>query len=84
MHMGEKFGVRRLSTTLVSASLVLGVLTVGTVATTMSASGATPFKACVVTDTGGINDALTSVVDRRRAPNFSPICIQSLQRIVER
>ena len=56
MHMGEKLGVRRLSTTLVSASLVLGALTVGTVATTMSASAATSFKACVVTDTGGIND----------------------------
>ncbi len=56
MKMGDKLGARRLATTLVGASLVLGSLTVGAVAVSVSASAATSFKACVVTDTGGIND----------------------------
>ena len=57
MHKGAQAGsVRRLGTLLGAASLVLGTLTVGVAVGTMSATGATPFKACVVTDTGGIND----------------------------
>ena len=49
--------IRRLTTVLGAASLALGTLTVGIAATSaVSASAATPFKACVVTDTGGIND----------------------------
>jgi len=48
--------IRRLSTVLGAASLVLGTLTVSVAATAVSASAATKFKACVVTDTGGIND----------------------------
>jgi basic membrane protein A len=48
--------IRRLGTVLGAASLVLGTLTVSVAATTVSASAATKFKACVVTDTGGIND----------------------------
>ena len=57
MHKGEKMrSIRRLGTMLGAGSLVLGTLTIGVTATTLSASGATPFKACVVTDTGGIND----------------------------
>jgi basic membrane protein A len=42
-----------------AATLVLGTLTVSVAATTVavsSAGAATQFKACVVTDTGGIND----------------------------
>ena len=54
MHMGEK-KARRLGTLLGAASLVLGTLTLG-VAATSSAAAAKSFKACVVTDTGGIND----------------------------
>lgn len=57
MHKGAKTGrVRRLGTLLGSASLVLGTLTAGIAASTSTATAATPFKACVVTDTGGIND----------------------------
>ncbi len=55
MHMGEKKAVRRIGTLLGAASLVLGTLTLG-VAATSSAAAAKSFKACVVTDTGGIND----------------------------
>jgi basic membrane protein A and related proteins len=57
MELGHKTGrVRRLGTFLGTASLVLGTLTVGIAATGVTASAATPFKACIVTDTGGIND----------------------------
>lgn len=57
MHRGEKMrSIRRLGTMLGAGSLVLGTLTVGVAATTVSASAAAKFKACVVTDTGGIND----------------------------
>ena len=57
MHKVETIrGIRRLGTLLGAASLVLGTLTVSVAATTVSASAATKFKACVVTDTGGIND----------------------------
>src|SRR5665213_3768384 len=48
--------IRRLGTVLGAGSLVLGTLTLSVAATTMSASAASKFKACVVTDTGGIND----------------------------
>ena len=48
--------IRRLATVLGASALVLGTLTVSVAATTMSASAASKFKACVVTDTGGIND----------------------------
>lgn len=48
--------IRRLTTVLGASALVLGTMTVGLAATTMSASAASKFKACVVTDTGGIND----------------------------
>lgn len=48
--------IRRLTTVLGASTLVLGTLTVSVAATTMSASAASKFKACVVTDTGGIND----------------------------
>ena len=54
MHMGDK-KARRIGTLLGAASLVLGTLTLG-VAATSSAASAKSFKACVVTDTGGIND----------------------------
>ncbi len=54
MHKGEKFAARRVGAVLGAASLVLGTLTLGVAAT--SASAAKTFKACVVTDTGGIND----------------------------
>ena len=57
MHLSKKIGgVRRLGTWLGTTSLVLGTLTAGVAATTVSASAATAYKACVVTDTGGIND----------------------------
>ena len=57
MHMGEKMGsARRLGSLLGAASLVLGTLTVSVAATTVTATAATTYKACVVTDTGGIND----------------------------
>ncbi|HEY5104961.1 MAG TPA: BMP family ABC transporter substrate-binding protein [Acidimicrobiales bacterium] len=48
--------IRRLGTVLGAGSLVLGTLTLSLATTTVSASAATKFKACVVTDTGGIND----------------------------
>ena len=55
MQSGAKTGrLRRVGALLGTASLVLGTLTAGIAATTASAT--TPFKACVVTDTGGIND----------------------------
>jgi basic membrane protein A len=57
MHKGAKAGrVRRLGTLLGTASLVLGTMTAGIAATTSTATAASQFKACVVTDTGGIND----------------------------
>ncbi len=45
---------RRLAMVLGASSLVLGTVTIGVGAVT--ATAATKFKACVVTDTGGIND----------------------------
>jgi basic membrane protein A len=48
--------IRRLVTTLGASALVLGTLTVSIAATTGPASASAKFKACVVTDTGGIND----------------------------
>jgi len=48
--------IRRLTTVLGTSALLLGTLTVSVASTTVSASAATKFKACVVTDTGGIND----------------------------
>ena len=48
--------IRRLATVLGVGSLLLGGLTMGVAATSVSASAAGMFKACVVTDTGGIND----------------------------
>ncbi|MDE3043521.1 MAG: BMP family ABC transporter substrate-binding protein [Acidobacteriota bacterium] len=57
MHKGDKARVsRRLGTWIGTASLVLGTMTVGLGATALSASASGQFKACVVTDTGGIND----------------------------
>ncbi len=46
--------IRRLAMTLGAASLVLGTLTVSVAGTAATAAG--KFLACVVTDTGGIND----------------------------
>jgi basic membrane protein A len=48
--------VRHLGTLLGASALVLGTLTVSVATTTVSASASSSFKACVVTDTGGIND----------------------------
>src|SRR5665213_3566674 len=48
--------IRRLTMVLGTSALILGTLTVSVASTTVSASAATKFKACVVTDTGGIND----------------------------
>jgi basic membrane protein A len=50
--------IRRLVTVLGSGVLILGTLTLSVASTTSvtAASAATMFKACVVTDTGGIND----------------------------
>ncbi len=50
--------IRRLVTVLGSGVLILGTLTLSVASTTSvtAASAATTFKACVVTDTGGIND----------------------------
>ena len=57
MHKGETMGsIRRLGTLLGTASLVLGTLTVAAATTTIPASASSSFKACMVTDTGGIND----------------------------
>ena len=57
MHIGVKTGrIRRLGALVGTASLVLGTLSVGLAATSSVASAAGQFKACVVTDTGGIND----------------------------
>ncbi|MDE3065848.1 MAG: BMP family ABC transporter substrate-binding protein [Acidobacteriota bacterium] len=57
MEMAMKSGrVRRLGTLLGSGALLLGTMTVGVAATSATAGAAGPFKACVVTDTGGIND----------------------------
>jgi basic membrane protein A len=39
-----------------TAALVLGTMTAGVAATSVTATAASSFKACVVTDTGGIND----------------------------
>ena len=56
MHKGEIMGsIRRLTTVLGAATLALGTLTVG-IAGVGSAGAVSKFKACVVTDTGGIND----------------------------
>ncbi|MGC2486905.1 MAG: BMP family ABC transporter substrate-binding protein [Acidimicrobiales bacterium] len=48
--------IRRVSTLLGASALVLGTLVVAATNTTVSAGAATGFKACMVTDTGGIND----------------------------
>jgi basic membrane protein A and related proteins len=48
--------IRRLVTLLGASTLVLGTLTVSLAASSGPASAAAKFKACVVTDTGGIND----------------------------
>jgi basic membrane protein A and related proteins len=57
MHKGAQAGrVRRLGTLIGTASLVLGTMTAGITAASSTATAATQFKACVVTDTGGIND----------------------------
>jgi basic membrane protein A len=57
MHKEVKSGrIRRLGTWVGTASLVLGTLSVGVAATSSVASASGQFKACVVTDTGGIND----------------------------
>ena len=57
MQVGAQSGrARRLVTWLGTASLVLGTMTVAAVATSVNATAAGKFKACIVTDTGGIND----------------------------
>ena len=48
--------IRRLVSVLGAGSLVLGAMTLSFAASSVSASATTKFKACVVTDTGGIND----------------------------
>lgn len=48
--------IRRFASVLGAGTLILGTLTLSVAATTVSASAASKFKACVVTDTGGIND----------------------------
>src|ERR1700691_162434 len=48
--------IRRLATMLGTGTLILGTLTVSVASTSVTASATPKFKACVVTDTGGIND----------------------------
>lgn len=48
--------LRHLGMVIGASSLVLGTLTISVAANTVSATAATKFKACVVTDTGGVND----------------------------
>ena len=48
--------IRRIATTFGAAALILGTLTASVTGIAVSASAAGKFKACVVTDTGGIND----------------------------
>ncbi|HVA69838.1 MAG TPA: BMP family ABC transporter substrate-binding protein [Acidimicrobiales bacterium] len=48
--------IRRFATVLGAGTLVLGTLTLSVAATSVTASAVSKFKACVVTDTGGIND----------------------------
>ena len=47
---------RRFVTVLGASALMVGTLTISVAATSVTASAASKFKACVVTDTGGIND----------------------------
>jgi len=86
MQMGEKRGaVRRLGAWIGTASLVLGMMTTGLTAAASSASAAgSSFKACVVTDTGGINDksfnesAYNGLLDAARLnPNIVPSYLSS-------
>lgn len=48
--------IRRLVTVLGSGALIAGMLTLSVTSTAVTASAAPKFKACIVTDTGGIND----------------------------
>ncbi|MFZ0769257.1 MAG: BMP family ABC transporter substrate-binding protein, partial [Acidimicrobiales bacterium] len=48
--------IRRLVTMLGAGALIFGTLTLSVASSTVAASAAGKFKACVVTDTGGIND----------------------------
>jgi len=48
--------IRHLVTVLGAGTLILGTLTLSVAATSVTASAGMKFKACVVTDTGGIND----------------------------
>ena len=48
-----------------AGALVLGTLTVGVAATTVSASASSKFKACVVTGVAGINDTLVNASARQ-------------------
>ena len=57
MNSGQKIGTaRRWGTVLGATSLMLGTLTLSLGSSVVSASATTTFKACVVTDIGGIND----------------------------
>jgi basic membrane protein A and related proteins len=73
--------IRRLATVMGSGALILGTLTVSVASTSVTASAAGKFKACVVTDTGGINDhsfnasayagaVAASKVDTNIAPSY--------------
>jgi basic membrane protein A len=48
--------IRRLAAVLGTGTLILGTLTLSVASTSVTASATPKFKACVVTDTGGIND----------------------------
>ena len=78
MSKGAQWGVRRLGALLGASTMVLGGLTVGASVAATSAGAAAKFKACVVTDTGGINDksfnasAWKGLQDAKKAdPNIS-------------
>jgi basic membrane protein A and related proteins len=76
--------IRHLVTMLGAGTLVLGTLTLSVAATSGPASAAGKFKACVVTDTGGINDhsfnasAYAGAVDASKADtNIVPSYLSS-------
>jgi basic membrane protein A len=86
MEMAKTSGrVRRLGTLLGSGALLLGTMTVGVAATSATAGAAGSFKACVVTDTGGINDrsfnqsAWNGALDAAKAnANIQPLYLSSI------
>ncbi|HEV2427645.1 MAG TPA: BMP family ABC transporter substrate-binding protein, partial [Acidimicrobiales bacterium] len=85
MHMATRpVRWRRLAGLVGSGALVLGTLTVGINAAVTNAGAASTFKACVVTDTGGINDrsfnesAYNGLLDAAKVnTNISPSYLSS-------